>query len=620
MSHGDRSQLQNELQLKKIINQSERHLTGREIELLALGLDFVPCSRTAEDVDSSSVLATGNVFCSQVRWMDDSNRGASKSSVRKYLSCETMPSKSSADNWQAHHEKLEEIHSIGITTGTKSRGKRSHPMPHQIAMDDKEVAEVAKMWNEQKAFYLTESDGLDGEAAGVVVLWSREHYELEAERYFSDKERYEQIAVNRFVPAVTKGELARVELLLKYHVNLLDIGGFLDEETLAEFKNAEKSDQKMMPYIHFQPKTDLPAHQTTGTFQARAVVETSVGPLHLLDCYLARVSAPIMTVLPGILNDSTELVQTTSWLTTEAQREDNKERENIMECDFGHETTSEFIGFATARASSNGYQHPLDCSFSIDRDKAVKAAALVYEANYEMLCHVAESENARQPVEPEKFKILLGFLFYNSFVSYGQKSLYRQQIGLPLGGRVALFVANSFIYMLTCHAIHSPPPWLIAFQRNLDRCLFLGCFHPSHGSDEVSKLLLYFTSKSKGAFRFERDFVNRDLKSGSSNGFSRECNFMDVKMTFHPDTRAFYSTANEKICCARSVVHRSSNHPPQFFENVLVSELTRIKHLSSTQCLFHGEASKMIKRLCSTRGYSIQECFNALAIVETVQP
>ena len=330
MAHGDLSEFQNALQSKKIINQSDHHLTGRETEVLALGLDF--CPRIAVAEYATSLNANPNVNSSIVN-----SPLSSSSSVRSFLHWETLPSVAPGDRWPIYavnevYKKIEIVEPSGkykrrresnssdcSMTSWKRKEKRYHTSPNQITMDCVQVAAVANMWREQNLFYLTESDHLPGDAAGVLVLWSREHYQREAERHFVDDATYELIAFNGRVPAVAREKMAQLVAARDDHLQQLRDEGVIGEETLNELQNSETNQVKMIPFIHFRPKIDLPAHRKTGTFQARAVVDASSGPLHALDEYLAKMAAPITRIMPGILNESYELVQMTSWLTAEAQ-------------------------------------------------------------------------------------------------------------------------------------------------------------------------------------------------------------------------------------------------------------------------------------------------------------
>ena len=445
-------------------------------------------------------------------------------------------------------------------------------------------------------------DSSSASAGGIIVLWDRDAYEREAARHLSNVDTYKLIADEssevlpcQIIPAIVQSQMTCLIEARNDHIRQLIASGFISRDTLAELIPAQQIDSKIFPYIHFRPKTDVPAHPTTGTFQARAVVETSVGPLNRLEDFLAQLSAPIMEVMPGILNESFHLGDIRN------------------KCGKGHESTSDFIGFFSARASSYEYQDTTDGLISIDRAAALRADRKVYEANYEMLRDLAESECSHPPVNPEKFETLLGFIFENAFFGFGQRRFYRQIKGIPLGSRSSLFVANSFIYLLTRHAIETPPEWLIAFKRNVDKCIFIYCCHPSHGTDPLNELLVSSSTKKHGGMRFE--MVPSDFPEISSVMAARQCNFKDRTLSFDPVKGSFDSKPNEKICFAGSFVYRSSKHPSEDFEDAIVSALTRLHISSFSKLIFQEAACKLFHRLCSTRGYSMAECSRALKIV-----
>ena len=209
-----------------------------------------------------------------------------------------------------------------------------------------EMSAIAKRWNEQDLFYLMESDdSSSASAGGIIVLWDRDAYEREAARHLSNVDTYKLIADEssevlpcQIIPAIVQSQMTCLIEARNDHIRQLIASGFISRDTLAELIPAQQNDSKIFPYIHFRPKTDVPAHPTTGTFQARAVVETSVGPLNRLEDFLAQLSAPIMEVMPGILNESFHLGDIRN------------------KCGKGHESTSDFIGFFSARASSYEYQ------------------------------------------------------------------------------------------------------------------------------------------------------------------------------------------------------------------------------------------------------------------------
>ena len=612
------SELEKFLQLKTIINHSKYILDGREIELLALCLKYLvnlgitqeylvavenqpsPFSELVSALNNHSIKGHNiNVY-----WLMSWSETVPSMATSGLFPVNIRPSDFAAAEPSRKCKKRRIKNNSKCSLNSWKRRQLRYYTLAPSTMGYLEMSAIAKRWNEQNLFYLTESDDSSSvSAGGIIVLWDKVEYELEAARHLSNVDTYELIADEssevlpcQIIPAIVQSKMNCLIEVRNDHIRKLMASGFLDKEEIAEFISTQQNEAKIFPFIHFRPKTDVPAHPATRTFQAKAVVETSVGPLHHLDVFLAKLGAPIMEAMPGILNECIDL-----------EKIRNK-------CGNGHEITSEFIGFVPARASSCGYQDNTDCWLSIDRAAALMAARKVYEANYGCLRNLSEIEWSHRPVDPETFENLLGFIFENSVFGYRHRRFYRQKKGLPLGSRSALFVANSFIYMITRHAIEKPPDWLITFQRINDECLFVCCFHPSHGMDSQNKLIDSFVSTKHGGMRFEV-LVPFICPKGFRSLGARQCNFQDRTLSFDHVTCAYFSKPSDKLCFGRSFVHRSSKHPSGYFEDAIVAVLTHFDDISSSESMFREATDKLFYQLCSTRGYSMAECSQALKIV-----
>ena len=612
------SQLEEFLQLKIIINHSKYILDGREIELLALCLKYLvnlgitqeylvavenqpsPFSELVSALNNHSIKGHNiNVY-----WLMSWSETVPSMATSGLFPVNIRPSDFAAAEPSRKCKKRRIKNNSKCSLNSWKRRQLRYYTLAPSTMGYLEMSAIAKRWNEQNLFYLTESDDSSSvSAGGIIVLWDKVEYELEAARHLSNVDTYELIADEssevlpcQIIPAIVQSKMNCLIEVRNDHIRKLMASGFLDKEEIAEFVSTQQNEAKIFPFIHFRPKTDVPAHPATRTFQAKAVVETSVGPLHHLDVFLAKLGAPIMEAMPGILNECIDL-----------EKIRNK-------CGNGHEITSEFIGFVPARASSCGYQDNTDCWLSIDRAAALMAARKVYEANYGFLRNLSEIEWSHRPVDPETFENLLGFIFENSVFGYRHRRFYRQKKGLPLGSRSALFVANSFIYMITRHAIEKPPDWLITFQRINDECLFVCCFHPSHGMDSQNKLIDSFVSTKHGGMRFEV-LVPFICPKGFRSLGARQCNFQDRTLSFDHVTCAYFSKPSDKLCFGRSFVHRSSKHPSEYFEDAIVAVLTHFDDISSSESMFREATDKLFYQLYSTRGYSMAECSQALKIV-----
>ena len=641
-----RPQLQEFLKQKTIINQSSYRLSGREIELLAVGFTFYPgrnrCEEGYEYAADYCKYYTPN-HNSHKRVFDNTSSESSSDEETEETSNEakktkllTVASAESSGRYRTERradtickkniawamrwnesipsnswaglcepEILEDLptHCIWIR-----RDGRSFPT---FEFDD--VHKVHLNWNRQTEFYLTQADV---PSAGVSVLWSRNDYEREAERHLSDAETYELVAE---APKYQKRPPYIIELMDRLgearntHVLNLVSKGFVTKREADKIKYSGRYHPTMIPNIHFRPKIHLPINPETKTFQSRAVVETHYGALHRLDEFLAQSAAPILSATPGLLNESSD--HSSNWLSSTEDLDENnrKGRRKRVICRSRHSPTSAFIGFASVSAR---WQDPLSSPTSIGVEEGLAAANTVYSLHYQRLRLLAQEESRLPPIDPPTFALLLRFLCTNSYVTYGHLRFYRQKRGLPFGSCLVPLIANCFIYTLTRHAVERPPPWLFYFQRNVDKCAFLACHHPRHGENHVSNYLDTFSATSAGTKSTRRGpYLISGPRLNSSNEISKDCSIMGATLSFDPQTSTLVSKPNDEISNARALIHRSSNHPDGVFRDEIVAELTRLMRLSSSKSLFSDAAKQFFDRL-KLVGYSEPECLNALKIAE----
>ena len=323
------SQLEEFLQLKIIINHSKYVLDGREIEMLALSLKYL----ARLGITSENLLALekkSSPFSEMVSTLNNHRITGNSMNIYWLMSwSETVPSMATSGLFpiKIRHSELASAEQsrklkkrrTGNTSKCSLNSWRRRQMRYYTfapsEMGYLEMSAIAKRWNDQNLFYLTESyDSSSPSAGGIIVLWDKVEYELEAARHLSNVDTYELIADEssevlpcQIIPAIVQSKMNCLIEVRNDHIRKLMASGFLDKEEIAEFVSTQQNEAKIFPFIHFRPKTDVPAHPATRTFQAKAVVETSVGHLQHLDVFLAKLGAPIMEAMPGILNECIDL-------------------------------------------------------------------------------------------------------------------------------------------------------------------------------------------------------------------------------------------------------------------------------------------------------------------------
>lgn len=303
-------------------------------------------------------------------------------------------------------------------------------------------------------------------------------------------------------------------------------------------------------------------------------------------------------------------------------------------CGEGHEKTSEFMGFATADVVS---LYP-----SIPIEDGIKAATEFYIERYSWLCGNAARNGLLKPVDPPLFEDVLRFLMTNSYISFQNSHLYHQRHGTAMGGCISVYVANAYMFQLTRKIIEKPPVWLHIFERYIDDFFIFGCFHPHHGVNVVKKL---FDSVSNADICYTIDhqepgsLVQHDQSLSASHnskcssipdnqtycpkekskvtevGF-RSCNFLDATLVFdYSQSGNIFSKPYYKPNVNSEFVHRTSNHPPSVFRHAPVTQLIRLKRLSSSRTIFL-DAYRKVKKQMLSKGYSRSETHLALLQVE----
>lgn len=440
----------------------------------------------------------------------------------------------------------------------------------------------------QTLFYTTNAD-----KGGATVLWKRDDYEKEALRQLSDVETYDLVVGEdaNFAEKVQSivGKLVEKRNLL---VRLLKICGCISHKEALAMGTLRENQQ--LPYVYFQPKIHKPKNPDTKTFESRAIVAANAGPISVLDKYAARLVAPILSKIPGTLKNSTDLLEKIR-LFSDDQLQLNGEAG--LTCCSGHEPSSEFIGFAVADVVA---LFP-----SIDLEAGLSAANQLYREEYDWLCCYYRKENAYPPVDPDTFLLILRFIMNNSYITYQQRRVYKQKKGIAMGSCISVFLANSFMYALTRNLIERPPAWLLMFQRYVDDCFFIMCFHPVHGPNQLDGLV---ESISTPAIKY----VSKGNVFGPD---SLQCDILDVSIFYDPASKTIQFQPYSKMCAAPSHIHRSSCTPPKVFSNIALSQMIRLKRLSSSRPIFL-KAAKKLKTEFRLRGYSENEVFHAFRLAD----
>lgn len=714
-----RKQLLTCLSQKSVLNQTDYKLNCEEIEILALGLNFIPdhCGPNKLTFD----LHLGNES-EQQRFNRSDNiqlwprRGLLPCSYLTILSnhnqhlineCFENSLESNLNGFVCEHDHDHSVHysllwnqifqgctfradheshttstpfstSIScVSTASSTRfkiEKENAPSSEKRTREKRNISNVVKLLLSQSDFYVVQSD-----KGGCSVLWKVEDYEKEAFRHLDDQTHYRPLNVvvnsreeepssklfqspDSSSPSSSIYEerrsssqhfslfnedhlLDRIVLQRDILINKFNIFGYLLQ---SEF-DAMKSVRGKIPYVFFRPKVHKSPRFPDDRLLGRPVVAACSGPLFLLDKYLARLAAPIIKFTKGSLSNTEELVTHMSTIV----------RSGHSKCATNHEPSAEWMGFAKADVVALYSSIPIEAG--------IRAAFEVYCIHYWKLCLRAEEEKLYRPVDPYLFENAVRLIVENSYINFQNRFYYHQEKGIAMGSCISVFLANSYMYMLTRGVVERPPGWLRCFLRYVDDFFIFCCYHPSHGEDHLHKMfesisnndIVYdflsgqVTSEKKNSEYLSsgtvslhgridnqksspcrikslhvpsQDFcqehlnkyemtLRREQEEQRLENISRTCTFLDVDMKFDEkrsklDFRPYF---NEFL--APTYLHRTSHHSSNHFKNVPFSQFVRIKKLSSSRTTFL-KASQVLKKILISRGYSHGEIRRSLQQAE----
>lgn len=683
------------LSQKTVVNETDRILTSPEIELLALGLNFIPTMRDSAVLinrDTPQQSMEQRMMKQKIeRWFDQKGehffprRGLLPPSYLLERSDLSDSFKHIQEN-QSHWNCLAASPYVTNSAGTRQtrplkeqrqrrrRRRRTVPslsteQPEQpsrekttavtasantensvITRVHSSLLEAASQLLWQNDFFVVRAD-----KGGCVVLWRVEDYKSEAFRQLNDSLQYRCLNVTHmettkssavasatsqskglqedfwtpgWSPFLEEHLLCRLRIERDILIDRLYRSGYLlPDETIA----MKKIDGRI-PYIYFQPKVHQRPRHIHDRLRGRPVVAACVGPLFLIDKYLAKLTAPILKLTSGSLANTSQLIERLLAIF----------RSGDCQCDIDHPCSSAWMGFATADVVS---LYP-----SIPMEEGIRATVHMYERHFGWLCRQASSEHRYRPVDPPLFESALRLVVENSYLTFQNRFYYHQEKGTAMGSCISVFVANSFMFLLTEIVIERPPVWLFCFQRYVDDLFLFGCFHPLHGHNHWEML---FDSISTSHIRYEIDFGESIKKSPTSMddsfmeddvrisggsesssissytgraitfpdnqdnivNVSRTCHFLDVEVAFDRYHNTVHFRPYLKPHMAKVYLHRSSQHPNNYFKNIPFSQLVRMKKLSSSRAVFL-EAFRQLKKNLKSRGYSHGEIHRSLKRVE----
>ena len=386
-----------------------------------------------------------------------------------------------------------------------------------------------------------------------MVLWRQIEYEREALCQLEDTRTYRKI---------NTAELEEHLLHLKFQRN--EVAGHLLRKkwiTKNEYASIRRGPSMASP-IYFLPKLHKKINGRSGTFHGRPIVSTFHSTLHLLDKYLANITAPLLSEIPGSLRDTTHLLNLLpNWRIPEA------------------------ANFITIDVNA---LYP-----SIPWREGVEATTEFYSMKFASLKNRASLENHLDPPDPPTFRRILLMILENSIISYQNKMHFHQIKGTAMGACISVFFANCYMWKLTEDIIRNPPQHILLFLRYIDDIIIL----TTGDLNQTTRML---------------ESISNNHITYSQNKLAKSTEFLDVLVTINPETGLIETAPFSKPSASPTYLHAESMHPHHLIKSIPFAQLLRLRRNSSDIKHFSKPASKLMARFL-TRGYKKSQLQRALA-------
>lgn len=398
------------LLLKKniLINQSKEPLDVQTIEVLCLGLNFLPSAKIIKDEFSPAVHRLIREINIRIHFYSSKEKKHSKGWLTKFVKSDWEPD---SPTWLLDDRIPQAIDDL--LTPTVNQDPTIHG----------EIIKTIQKMNKRTDIHLLKSD-----KGRNTVIWDVNDYNREANRQLLDTETYLELSEEEFLSKLKaiKNECQDISenLLALHHITP-------EEDELICKRPLDGSS------IYFLPKIHKPMNKTSMTFPGRPIVATFTSTTYLLDKYITELTKPLLGIIPGSLMNTTDFLQ----------RLPNENLPNDTKL-----TTADVVSL-----------YP-----SIPWKDGIIAGTKFYESNLEFLRNEAINQNRLPIPSPRLFQRILSLIICNSVIIFKKQRFFHQIKGTAMGCCISVYFANCYMFFLTQPLIEKPPSWLMVFLRFID--------------------------------------------------------------------------------------------------------------------------------------------------------
>ncbi len=414
------------LRKKFLINQSTTIISDEAIEVLCLGLNFIPSKKIDDkkiDRPLDKLILDINKQIVLFRKKGNQNKGW----LSNIIKSEWTPEEQS---WTSDYRI------IPLLTKLSDPEELRNPLLHNNILET-----LSKLQNRTDIHILKADKGRN------TVIWSTTDYDKEAERQLADSSTYRELSKKDYDTELLKIQydcsLMAENLLALKHISPTEDEAIQQREP----KGAE---------IYFLPKIHKEIQKESKTFPGRPIVATFSSVTYLLDKYITEITGHLMKTIPGSLIDTQDFLNQLPVYPLSA--------------------TTVLI---TADVSS---LYP-----SIPWEEGIDAATQFYENHFSTLTSKAKELKRMKPPKPRLFKRLLELVLTNSMITFKNERFFKQIKGTAMGCCISVYFANCYMFSITKNLINNRPAWLLSFLRFIDDLFFITNINDSSKMDELIK-------------------------------------------------------------------------------------------------------------------------------------
>ena len=402
---------------KILINQTNFRLSDHDIELLCLGLNFIPSPIVTPDeyfVTFEKAFDKWSQAIDTSLYFFDNPSDNKKGWLHSEIPSEWTPP---IGSWMSDQRVLEAKDELA--------GVLRPYDPNFLSIM---INCISRLKNEHSIHILKADKGRS------TVIWSAVDYDKEAMRQLGDTNSYKKLTREAF--------LHRLQVATSdchdYAQTLYDSGCFTSRERDAflKIKPGNGSAFYLLPKIH---KSANPF----GSFFGRPIVATFSNPIHLVDKYLANITSPMLRLIPGSLVDTPDLLARLKELPPLSAK----------------------AAIVTADIDS---MYP-----NIPWKEGIEASVEVYTKFLPFLKQHSIDKHLPPPPSVTMFADLLSFVLNNSLIHFKNKDFFHQQTGTAMGMCISVFFANSYMYIVSRALIEKVDTKAILFVRYIDDILVI---------------------------------------------------------------------------------------------------------------------------------------------------